>query len=152
MICLLFLLGCKKDTIENSSEPDPQPIPDYRNSFVGTYSGSYFNYNMAYSVPPLNSWSYSEGPATNYTITFSKVAGQGYDSLIYSNEILEVLPYATYWSNDTFLIRSNGLYNIGKFPELGKVQFIGDSLKTDCYSVQGAQNTFIYGRKFRGKK
>lgn len=152
LICLFSFPGCKKDTIETPTVADPPPVPDYRDRFVGSYSGYFVDYTKSWYPPPQNFTSYTEGPKTNYTIKILKVAGQGNDSLIYSNEILEVLPGATYLFNDTFLIRSNGICQFGNFYSGGQVQFFGDSLITNDYKVQGAQNNITTGTKFRGKK
>ena len=156
LIALVF--SCKKDTVESPSEPpppNPQPSLDYRDTFVGTYTGVYVSYSNIWNPPPQNTNTYSEFSATNHTIQILKVNALGMDSFLCSSQLLQAMSWPTpVFMNDTFLIRSNGQYMINNFPSIqpDRLNFFGDSLKTDHFRLTGAMNNITEGMKFRGKR
>lgn len=153
---MVFVFSCKKDTSETPHDPEPpnpQPSLDYRDTFVGTYTGVYVSYSNIWSPPPQNTNTYSEFSATNHTIHISKVSTLGMDSFVCSSQILQAMSWPTpVYMNDTFLIRSNGQYVKNHFYNYDKLNFFGDSLKTNHFHLTGSMNNITEGMKFRGKK
>jgi len=150
IIALSYSCTKKKTTVETNEITNPS-VPttsnDYRNAFTGAFAGVKIKWTSTWLPTNPSSYSYTEEPPVNYTITVAKVANT--DSLIFAPEF----HYQESSFRDTILIKPDGTYLNNFAPwHYSKVTFKNDSLSINTYTGTGAMGNISYGAKYLCKK